>query len=378
MADWAELGRRIRAAKGDKAAIGAAMKAWMGSGDHGREELLRDVVRAAHTRDGGAMYEFPDGLGGLKARYRALVFQDPAAGVTDPKLAQERYTALESLWNQLSTAREQFKDKAAFGEMLARIDDRKQQLMAIIGGDGKEQDRTRFKDLLATCQVLKGEERALFAQITEAMDDHDAIESVTLQNQLRDLYLRWDPAYGEAMSLADVWGFDRNVVLKYRPDHKRWNKAYEGEMPTKSDEEEEADLRDEQDALAMRDSIRKSSGFHHEAEAFSKAQAAGAARNKAASSLVPAVAAARNKAAMAAGWINGARARGRAVAPAAEQKAGLGFSRFAQAGEQEKVFKMVSAGDLGTENGVRVAAGKTISLYNEAAALFEAGKLLDH
>ncbi len=379
-ADWAELGRRIRAAaaKGDKAAVGAAMKEFMSTGDHGREELLRDVVRAAHTKDGGAMYDFPDGLGQLKAQYAALVFNDPCAGVTDPETATARHGQLESLWNNMNTQQDAFKDKAALGEMLARIGDRKQQLMKLMGKGDPEIAKARFKELLANCQVNKEQEGKLFASITEAMDDHETIESVHLTNQLRDLYLHWDPAYSEMMSLADVWGFDRNVVLKYRPDHKRWQKAYDNETPTKTEEEEEEEMRTAKDNLAQKDAIYKSSGFHHEAKAFSDAQAAGAAKSAAAKELAPQVAAARQTAQSAAAWVNGASKAGRTVAPAAQKKASDAFARFAQATEQERIFKMVSAGDLGVENGVRVAAGKTIALYGEATALFAEGKALDH
>lgn len=396
--DWVALGAAIRAAKGDRAKIAEALAKYVGQTGAGREELLGSMVRDKGSAEGGVAYQFPDGLGDLKSEFKALVFEDPMAkvhaleeqGLVDEAEAevQAKLDALSSLYAALYSAEHRFTDKAAFGEMLRRITQRKAELNRCLGKGDEEVARDRFNDLLTNCGRYKDAETNVFNELIEVFKSHtveNALRRNAIEEQLQALYLQWDPQYAEMSELADTWGFDRKYLVKYRPDRARLERARNaGELPDpasvmipeKTDDELHDEALREREREEFTQALFQRSSASVEAQAASGARRAEAERIAAAKARKAEVAAARNQAALAAGWHNGAKKHGRPVAPAAEKKAGDGWTRFALAGKEEQTLDMVAASPMGTAAGVEVAAGKAIQLYREAEALFREGKAL--
>jgi hypothetical protein len=356
----------------------------MGSG--GKEAVLAEIVRPSDgdSNSGGVGYEFPDGMAGLKSQYTALVFNDPTtdvkalqdAGKTDEAgaAAKKKIADLDSLYAQLNTAHDQFKDPAALGEMLKRIGDRKQQLMAFTGASGNAQSLDRYNTLLGNCTSHKQAEDTLFQQISAKQDDHDAIASVGLENQLRTLYKDWDGEYAEMEKLGQAGGFDQSVWSKYRPDHERWNNFHAGKSDKDLGDKRAADVEKEvhdrdqaRDAEATSDAAYKSSPAYAQAQAQQQVDQNVKDRNDAVEHEKGEIAKAKAKALKASAWTQS----GKPVPVSAQGKVSEGWTAWKAGLSSEEHFKFVCSQPQAIAAGVSAAAGEVIKNYFDAECAFE-------
>jgi hypothetical protein len=390
--DWKQLGRDIRAAGGNKKKVGELLAKFQGDSDHGRAELIANVVRKPlGDGTGGTMYDFPDGLGQLKSKYKSLVFDDPGTkaralkqeGKTNEAAteAKAKIAALDSLWTSLSSSAKAFEESGkigAYGEMLNRINKRKQELSdEFLNESEAEKARKRYNDLIDNCSRYKQQEDAAYQRIVE-LDGDDAIEKVRIENELRALYLKFDPDYAEMAGLGSTWGFDENNWKKYKPDKHKWKQSHDQNVNPvgKSDEEQFADKIAEDSNREMTERLRQTSSFSIEAKAAAQQRQFASDREKAAAAQRGPIAKAKNAAALAAAWHNRAMKDGAHVPAAAQQKAGEGWSKWAKAVEKEQTFERVAKDASGMDVAVNMHATNAIALFDEAKALFEKGKAL--
>lgn len=259
--DYQALGRQIAAAGGNKEAVVKAMADFVGTKGSGRDDMLQLAVRGGAGGDGGgSAYYFPDGLGGLKAKYDAIVVGDPVEGIT--KLEQEKLAggpptadALELVMTkangtlgQLEQLEVSFKSytpndeekrlhTAAMQEMLAKIAQRKEEVRAKIrtlkGGNPDELSHAdkvqQYNDLLTNCIGHKDMEKSSFAEIERLYGaGHEAIAIAEVLKQIRDLYVVWDKEFGKMTELAEENKIGTDRYFKFQPDRARFAKAQQG------------------------------------------------------------------------------------------------------------------------------------------------------
>jgi hypothetical protein len=281
--DWAALGAQIRAARGDRGQIAAALSQYKKkSGGASTNKNVEDVLDVKSGK-AGERYEFPDGLGGLKSEYGALVVNDPMSKVdklvSESKLAEAARKATEladacaSLENKLNANRSEFKDASTFMGMIKKLGDQRTALKTraielTAKADGKTVnpellDRMKasetFNQLYDQCRSNKSKETQVLAEISKlkrafGRDEAQVIEKV---NQLRRRVPEWKKSYGEMCRLDDLHHCAANKdYLDYKPDEARLKVAYEGGDPNGSaGEAAAAEVRDQ--AIAQKDAVAR-------------------------------------------------------------------------------------------------------------------------
>jgi len=388
--DWIKLGAKIRAAKGDKKAISAAIAGFVDADASGRNEYIESVIRPAGTNKHGDMYEFPGSLASEKATFKRLVDGDPVPALQAAKdkdkadgmkKVQACLDELLHLEIAVSSKQMEFKDTARFGEMMRRIADRKQQVTKLLDLSERQNDTARYNELLGNCTRYKASEDKDYAEIESNFDgDHetDAIRNVALQNQLRALYLDWDPAYAELSALGFKWDFDKKIYQQFKPAHDRMDKLNKGKAPTeKTLEEENKEAADQREADAQSASAWEHSTFHVQAQAQAQANAKQAEKAKAVPAARARVNTAKMAAANAAGWHNFAMKQGKTVSPDAQALAGKGWTKWSLVND-DYTFENACKGDYADAAAVNRVADKKVADYHEVQALFDQGKAANH
>lgn len=262
--DWAEARKEVIANGGDRAAAAKALSKFVGKGGPGRDDIVYGSVRGKDGTGGGARYEFPQGLAGLKPEYDALVAGNPLAGVDDTEQKEGKAKALEvaqgivkrldSLYAALQTGQDKFENAAAFGEMIGSVTKRKDEVAGKVRElSGGKADALSDKDwmdkyngLLGDCQNMKGQETTVFGKIEESYKDGKpgldaSIENGKLIKQLRDLYEVWRPKYDEMAGIAQQRGYGKDIYWKYKPDEARFARAQAGNPGAATPAEPEKD-----------------------------------------------------------------------------------------------------------------------------------------
>lgn len=249
--DWMAAGARIRAAGGDRSVVATELAKFVGKGGHGRDEVIGAAVRSAGDVSGGDRYEFPEGLGGLKATYESLVIADPVAAIDKiggDLAAVEKLEAamalkdkLETLYAQVASASNKFESPAVHGEMLAKIGQRKGEVQAKLrvlrGGKADEMSveeaRAQYNLHLDNCVRFQQTEGAVFAEMEETWKNqhtslNESIDNAKGLKQLRDLYATWSPEYDKLAELAQEHGFGKDRYWRFKPDRARFERALVG------------------------------------------------------------------------------------------------------------------------------------------------------
>ncbi|MFO0750374.1 MAG: hypothetical protein U1F43_32595 [Myxococcota bacterium] len=252
--EWRATWRAVRRAGDDHGAVAGALAKFVGKMGGGKQAIVESLVRG-DSGLGGNKYEFPEGLGDLKAEYTAVASDDPGPNLEKlfkdqgqgpaVEAAQALVASCDSLKARFLTSREKFEDKAAFGEMLNAVQQRKESLLGRIrvwkGGKAddlsKDEWIDRYNGLLENCMADKDQETVLFDRIAATFDSDGkqglsgCAEATPMVNELDALYLQWDPKYAEMARIAQEHDFGKNVYWNYKPDRARYRVARAGKPP---------------------------------------------------------------------------------------------------------------------------------------------------
>ena len=257
--DWSKARFEVLKAGGTEAACATALAKFVGKGGPGREEVVDQAIRGG--TGGGSRYEFPEGLGHLRAPYAELiqgnvmatidaaVKSDGAVKAVD--MAKGLLARIDSMGNQMRSSAGAFQDASRYGEMMDKIASRKSELdgkvRALSGGapDQLTQDewRAKYNDALTLCMDFKSQEDNFFGKMNEAYkpgaldklfgsDGHadlgETVEIEKYRSQLRELHARWTPKYDAMARIAQEHDFGKDTYWRFKPDVERLKKSAVG------------------------------------------------------------------------------------------------------------------------------------------------------
>jgi hypothetical protein len=289
--DWDECRRAIRAAKGDKVKVAEALARFQ-EGGHGRTEVIADTVDA-HQNGGGMRYDFPNGFGQLKARFAAVVVNDPRPAIE--ALAKEDAAAAakkagqvadecDSIANTINCNAKDFTNHDQRNDMVKRLGERSAELRvrelelkAQAAGktlDPDFLDRSKAANAwnkeLDYCKECTRDEVKYFQEMSES---DELTEKIRLHNELKNLHNRWKPSYAKLVELNAAYpdlGLPGWRTLK--PSEQRLANANPGNaangkpvIDPMSDEaidaENEQSHREQQERASQAESLRYAKGL---------------------------------------------------------------------------------------------------------------------
>jgi hypothetical protein len=211
----------------------------------------------------GVRYEFPEGMGSLKATFDEYVIDDPLAEVD--KLVKEGDTgkaaaAAEKALKKLERLHDEFKEqqgkirnKAARAEMLGQIVDRKRAVRTRLaelgssptGADDRTRAKAEYDDLLEIFKANRAGEERIYGDIratfhgtyfgfgdrAKTPDSSELADNSHRRDQLRELYAAWLPRVERAKQLAQQHGFDTKLLDARAPNRAAYERAMSKQEP---------------------------------------------------------------------------------------------------------------------------------------------------
>jgi hypothetical protein len=262
--DWRAVRRMVVDSGGDRAVVAEALTYFLGQKGDGRYEVVQHAIRPpGGSSTTGGRYEFPEGMGSLKAAYDELVVEDPLAEVDRlvkegdtgkaAAAAQKALTKLERLHASFQEQQAKITNKAARAEMLGRIVDRKRAVrirLAQLGGsptgdDGKARDKAEYDELLAMFKANRAGEERIYADIRatyhgtyfgfgdrDKLPDSSELRDNSLRrDQLRELYTHWLPRIERARQIAQQHGLDMKLLDAEAPNRAAYDRAMAKQKP---------------------------------------------------------------------------------------------------------------------------------------------------
>jgi len=278
--DWAEAGREVVAGGCTEAACATALAKFVGKGGPGREEVVDEAIR--YGTGGGSRYEFPEGLGHLRAPYAeltgnlaakidAVVGKEGAAkGIETAKVLMSR---IDSMQAEIRNNQAKFENVSRYGEMIDTLTKRKTEVEGKVrtlnGGKPDEltheEWKARYNQLLSDCTDFKNQESNFFEKMNDAYKPGaldklfgsdgsaslgETIEIEKYRSQLRELYARWNPKYAEMAGIAQEHDFGKDIYWKYKPDNARWQRASGGKPGAATEAQRESrDLKKKKETI---------------------------------------------------------------------------------------------------------------------------------
>jgi hypothetical protein len=245
--DWEKCRKAILAAKGDKVQVAEALSRFGGGGEHGRSDMIADVI-GAHEGGGGVRYDFPDGMGDLKAQFGAIVLNDPIPGLDekaakDPAAAAADATKLadqcDSMLTKINCNSDKFEKHDQRNDMVKRLSDRsaalrRKALELGAKASGKEINPELLDKVgaahewnaqLEYCKQCAADEQKYFNQMSAS---DDVVDKVKWHNELKNLHKRWKPAYAKLVELNTMWDFGLPGWKSLKPAEQRLANADPG------------------------------------------------------------------------------------------------------------------------------------------------------
>lgn len=146
---WLELGRKVRAAKGDPEKIAVAAAQYMDNGNHKSKGILQNALRERGTVNDTIRFELPAQVQNLKSRLNKYVFGSGASG--DPN---EVLQALETLRQDVMAHADDFNNPAAYADLMAGIRTQKakarERLRAKRKAEGRDGSGSLWDDMPST------------------------------------------------------------------------------------------------------------------------------------------------------------------------------------------------------------------------------------